>query len=212
MRHCRGAPGRAGGTGARRWFSRPAQACSARRTSWRPGNSSTTGGRCSADRSRRALCAVLWRRPTPTSRARIERARAASRRVVWTLRALRPGGFPWIWVCGREPANGYVLDLDATVVTCTSRTEDAAGSFGHMPVSAWVAGTRECVALLLRPGTAPPRPTTSPATRRSGLGVSAAPAAAEVEAAGTDPTARPSATPCPIISHSCPRAGAGCAG
>jgi hypothetical protein len=65
--------------------------------------------------------------------------------VVWTLLALRPGGFPWISVCGRELANWYVLDLDATVVTCTSRKDDAAGtfkgSFGHMPLSAWVAGT-----------------------------------------------------------------------
>ncbi|MER7480844.1 hypothetical protein ABTX60_24900 [Streptomyces sp. NPDC126510] len=31
-----------------------------------------------------------------SSRAWIERARAAIRRVVWTLLALRPGGFPWI--------------------------------------------------------------------------------------------------------------------
>jgi hypothetical protein len=45
-------------------------------------------------------------------------------------------------VCGREPADWYVLDLDATIVPCTSRKEDAAGtfkgSFGHMPLSAWV--------------------------------------------------------------------------
>jgi hypothetical protein len=32
--------------------------------------------------------------------ARIERARAAVRRVVWTWLALRPGGFPWIEVAG----------------------------------------------------------------------------------------------------------------
>lgn len=30
------------------------------------------------------------------------------------------------------------------------------GSFGHMPLGAWVANTRECVAMLLRPGNAPP--------------------------------------------------------
>jgi hypothetical protein len=34
--------------------------------------------------------------------ARVERVRAAIRRVVWTLLALRPGGFPWIAVGGRE--------------------------------------------------------------------------------------------------------------
>jgi hypothetical protein len=73
---------------------------------------------------------------------------------------LRPGGFPWISVCGRELTGWYVLDLDATIVTCTSRKEGAAGTFkgnfGHMPLGAWVANTRECVAMLLRPGNAAP--------------------------------------------------------
>ncbi|MGW9028368.1 transposase, partial [Streptomyces sp. NPDC055722] len=104
---------------------------------------------------RRALAAI----DGPVA-ARVERARAAIRRVVWTLLALRPGGFPWISVCGRELTGWYVLDLDATIVTCTSRKEGAAGtfkgSFGHMPLGAWVANTRECVAMLLRPGNAPP--------------------------------------------------------
>jgi hypothetical protein len=49
--------------------------------------------------------------------------------VVWTLLALRPGGFPWISVCGRESTGWYVLDLDATIVPCTSRKEGAAGTF-----------------------------------------------------------------------------------
>ncbi|MFG3026356.1 hypothetical protein ACGFZQ_49090 [Streptomyces sp. NPDC048254] len=104
---------------------------------------------------RRALAAI----DTPVA-ARVERARAAIRRVVWTLLALRPGGFPWIRVCGRELTGWYVLDLDAAIVTCTSRKEGAAGtfkgSFGHMPLGAGVANTRECVAMLLRPGNAPP--------------------------------------------------------
>ncbi|MDG5809357.1 hypothetical protein P9869_43495 [Streptomyces ossamyceticus] len=69
----------------------------------------------------------LRRRSTPPWRARIERARAAIRRVVWTLLALRPGGLPWISVCGREPANWYVLDLDATIVNRTSRKERRGG-------------------------------------------------------------------------------------
>jgi hypothetical protein len=92
--------------------------------------------------------------------ARIERARAVIRRAVWTMLALRPGGFPWISVCGRVLTGWYVLDLDATIVPCTSRKDGAAGtfkgSFGHMPLGAWVANTRECVAMLLRPGNAPP--------------------------------------------------------
>lgn len=92
--------------------------------------------------------------------ARVDRVRAAIRRVVWTLLALRPTGFPWIAVCGRELIGWHVLDLDATIITCTSKKERAAGTFtgtyGHMPLGAWVANTRECVALLLRPGNAPP--------------------------------------------------------
>lgn len=92
--------------------------------------------------------------------ARVDRARAAIRRVVWTLLALRPGGFPWISVCGKVLTGWYVLDLDATIVSCTSAKEGAAGtykgSFGHMPLGAWVANTHECVAMLLRPGNAPP--------------------------------------------------------
>ncbi|WP_256340436.1 transposase [Streptomyces sp. 2231.1] len=63
-------------------------------------------------------------------------------------------------MCGRELTGWYVLDLDATIVTCTSRKEGAAGtfkgSFGHMPLGAWVANICECVAMLLRPGNAPP--------------------------------------------------------
>ncbi|WP_164836503.1 hypothetical protein [Actinacidiphila soli] len=56
---------------------------------------------------RRALEAI----DTPVA-TRIERARAVIRRVVWTLLALRPGGFPWVTVCGREGTGGwYVLDL-----------------------------------------------------------------------------------------------------
>lgn len=90
--------------------------------------------------------------------ARVERVRAAIRRAVWTLIALRPSGFPWIAVCGRVLTGWYVLDLDATIVTCTSKKEGTAGTFkgsyGHHPLGAWVANTRECVAMLLRPGNA----------------------------------------------------------
>ncbi|WAX80120.1 IS1380 family transposase [Streptomyces sp. KMM 9044] len=90
--------------------------------------------------------------------ARVERVRAVIRRGVWTLLALRPGGFPWISVCGRTLTNWYVLDLDATLVTCTSKKDGAAGTFkggyGHHPLGAWLANTRECVTMLLRPGNA----------------------------------------------------------
>jgi hypothetical protein len=70
------------------------------------------------------------------------------------------GRLPWIAVAGRQPAGWHVLDLDATIVECHSPKEGAAGtfkgSFGHMPPGAWVAHTRACVAMLPRPGNAPP--------------------------------------------------------
>jgi Transposase DDE domain group 1 len=118
---------------------------------WRP----VFGRPVSDSTLRRALAAI-----DPPVAARIDRVRAVTRRVVWTLLALRPGGFPWISVCGLQLTSWYVLDLDATIVTCTSAKEGAAGTFkggfGHMPLGAWVANTRECVAMLLRPGNAPP--------------------------------------------------------
>lgn len=118
---------------------------------WRP----VFGQPVSDSTLRRTLAAI-----DASVAARIDRVRAVTRRVVWTLLALRPGGFPWIRVCGRELTGWYVLDLDATIVTCTSAKEGAAGTFkggfGHMPLGAWVANTRECVAMLLRPGNAPP--------------------------------------------------------
>jgi hypothetical protein len=92
--------------------------------------------------------------------ARIERVRVAIRSLVWTRPRLRPGGFPWINVAARELTGWYVLDLDATIVTCTSKKEGAAGTYkgslGHMPLGAWLANTRECVAMLLRRGNAAP--------------------------------------------------------
>ncbi|SCF58775.1 transposase [Streptomyces sp. Cmuel-A718b] len=86
------------------------------------------------------------------------RVRAAVRRAVWTLIFLRPGGFPWIQVAGRVLTGWYVLDLDATIVPCTSKKDGAVGtvkgSFGHHPLGAWLASTRECLTVLLRPGNA----------------------------------------------------------
>lgn len=89
-------------------------------------------------------------------------------------------------MCGREVTGWYVLGLDAAIVTCTSRKEGAAGtfkgSFGRMPLGAWAASTRECVAMLLRPGSAAQRRRRP--QERSGRSPAAAPAAAVAEAAG----------------------------
>jgi hypothetical protein len=75
--------------------------------------------------------------------ARVERVRAVVRRLVWAWLVLRPAGFPWISECGRRLTGWYVLDLDATIMTCTSGKEGAVGTFkstwGPHPLGAWVA-------------------------------------------------------------------------
>ncbi|WP_436739344.1 hypothetical protein [Streptomyces sp. BBFR102] len=74
-------------------------------------------------------------------RVRAERVRAAIRRVVWTLLVLRPGGFPWIRVAGRELTGWYVLDVDAALVSCTSkRRERLARPRAASATIRWVRG------------------------------------------------------------------------
>jgi len=92
------------------------------------------------------------------ARARIAKARAGVRARVRELLAERDTGFPWLVILGRELAGWTVLDLDATVVTCSSRKEQAAGTYkgtrGFHPLAAWSANTLECLAMMLRPGNA----------------------------------------------------------
>ena len=82
---------------------------------------------------------TLWRmlgEIDDRARVRIAKARAAVRARVWGLLAEREGGFPWLVILGRELAGWTVLDLDATVITCTSRKEQAAGTYkGNWGVS-----------------------------------------------------------------------------
>jgi hypothetical protein len=51
-----------------------------------------------------------------------------------------------------------VIDMDATLVTASSDEEGAAATwkmgYGFHPLGAWLASTRECLAMLLRPGNA----------------------------------------------------------
>lgn len=80
-----------------------------------------------------------------------------------------------------------------------------------MPLSAWVADTRECVAMLLRPGTAPPSDVTDhQAVLASAFRQLPLPLwpklLVRIGRRGLK------ATPCSIISDSCSRAGGGCAG
>ena len=89
--------------------------------------------------------------------AKIAQARARIRRHVWELiEAAR--GFPWLRVAGKTLAGWMVIDMDGTLVTAHSDKEGAAPTwkkgYGFHPLGAWCMNTRECLAMLLRPGNA----------------------------------------------------------
>ncbi len=89
---------------------------------------------------------------------RIARARARARAHVWTLIEGTPAGFPWLAIAGKTLTGWLVIDMDATLVTARSDKEGAAPTwkkgYGFHPLGAWCANTRECLAMLLRPGNA----------------------------------------------------------
>ena len=89
---------------------------------------------------------------------RIARARAKARAHVWDLIQDTPAGFPWLEIAGKTLAGWLVIDMDATLVTASSDKEGAAPTwkkgYGFHPLGAWCASTRECLAMLLRPGNA----------------------------------------------------------
>ena len=95
---------------------------------------------------------------TPAMLDRIARARARARAHVWTLIEDTPAGFPWLAIAGKTLAGWLVIDMDATLVTARSDKEGAAPTwkkgYGFHPLGAWCANTRECLAMLLRPGNA----------------------------------------------------------
>jgi hypothetical protein len=73
---------------------------------------------------RGASDSTLWRmlgEIDDRGRTRIAEARAEVRTRVWNLLADRDGGFPWLVILGRELSGWTVFDLDATVITCSSR-------------------------------------------------------------------------------------------
>jgi hypothetical protein len=89
---------------------------------------------------------------------RIARARAKARAHVWALIEQGPAGFPWLVIAGKTLTGWLVIDMDATLVTAHSDKEGAAPTwkkgYGFHPLGAWLANTRECLAMLLRPGNA----------------------------------------------------------
>lgn len=88
---------------------------------------------------------------------RIARARARARKYAWALIA-DAGGFPWISVAGKTLDKWLAIDLDGTLITAHSDKENARPTwkmgYGFHPLGAWLANTRECLAMLLRPGNA----------------------------------------------------------
>jgi Transposase DDE domain group 1 len=85
-------------------------------------------------------------------------ARARARAHVRDLIENTPAGFPWLVIAGKALTGWLVIDLDATLVTASSDKEGAAPTwkmgYGFHPLGAWLANTRECLAMLLRPGNA----------------------------------------------------------
>ena len=95
---------------------------------------------------------------TPAVLDRIARARAKARAHAWTLIEDTAAGFPWLAIAGKTLAGWVVIDMDATLVTAHSDKEGAAPTwkkgYGFHPLAAWCPNTRECLAMLLRPGNA----------------------------------------------------------
>jgi hypothetical protein len=96
---------------------------------------------------------------TPAVLDRIACARARARAHVRTLIEGTPAGFPWLEIAGKILTGWLVIDMDATLVTASSDKEGAAPTWkkGYglfHPLGAWLANTRECLAMLLRPGNA----------------------------------------------------------
>jgi hypothetical protein len=108
----------------------------------------------SAPTARRALDLA----GTAASLDKIARARARARAHVWHLIEGTPAGFPWLAVAEKTLTEWLVIDMDATLVTASSDKEGAAPTwkkgYGFHPLGAWLANTREPLAMLLRPGNA----------------------------------------------------------
>jgi Transposase DDE domain group 1 len=95
---------------------------------------------------------------TASSLDKIARARARARTHAWQLIQDTPAGFPWLEIAGKTLTGWLVIDMDATLVTASSDKEGAAPTwkkgYGFHPLGAWLANTRECLAMVLRPGNA----------------------------------------------------------
>lgn len=98
------------------------------------------GGVASQATARRV---IAWLAEDPGRLAALRAARAKARLRAWELGAR---------------AERIVIDIDATLTTAYSAKEGAAGNFkggfGHHPFCAYLAGSREALGAILRPGNA----------------------------------------------------------
>jgi hypothetical protein len=100
---------------------------------------------------------TVWRaldEVTPAGLARVDRARAKTRKHVWSLL----GQIPRSKAAGTDLGDTIVIDIDATLVTAHSEKEQAKPTFKHgygfHPLAAWCDNTTEMLAVTLRPGNA----------------------------------------------------------
>jgi hypothetical protein len=89
--------------------------------------------------------------------AELRDARALAREVAWAQHADTRGDFPQVTAAGRQ-VEGFVLDIDATIVICHSEKESATRTwkktFGYHPLLCFLDNTGEALAGLLREGRA----------------------------------------------------------
>jgi hypothetical protein len=100
---------------------------------------------------------TVWRaldEVTPAALGRIEKARATTRRHVWS----QLDRIPSSKAAGTDLGETIVIDINATLVTAHSEKEQAAATFKHgygfHPLGAWCDNTTEMLAVALRPGNA----------------------------------------------------------
>jgi Transposase DDE domain group 1 len=89
----------------------------------------------------------------------LNRAVAGFRRHWWGLLAVRPEGFPWLTVAGKELTGITVVDLDASLVFCASEDKQNAkptykGGVGFAPNLATCDNTDDLLVVDPRPGNA----------------------------------------------------------
>jgi len=102
---------------------------------------------------------TVWRALSEAGELQLSRLNAAVtsfRRHWWALLAVRPQGFPWLRVAGRELTGVTVVDLDASIVFAASEKENAQptykGGVGFCPNLATCDNTDDMLAIDPRPG------------------------------------------------------------